>query len=65
MEQYHVNGSSITLIGGGYIYLGDSSSEIIISQVVPLLGKSFTCNGALYFVSIQLYSTAHTRRVVL
>ena len=68
----HVNGSSITLRGGGRVYLGDSSSETISPDsfyMMPLLGKRLTfdvdmssvgcsCNGALYFVSMPAYNSA-------
>ena len=67
----HVNGSSITLIGGGRVYLGDSSSGTISPNSfyeMPLLGKRLTfdvdmndvgcnCNGALYFVTMPAYNS--------
>ena len=67
----HVNGSSITLIGGGRVYLGDSSSGTIYPNSfyeMPLLGKRFTidvdmsdvgcnCNGAVYFVTMPAYNS--------
>lgn len=67
----HVNGSSITLIGGGRVYLGDSSSGTISPNSfyeMPLLGKRFTidvdmsdvgcnCNGAVYFVTMPAYNS--------
>ena len=67
-----VNGSSITLHGGGRIYLGDSNSDVISPDsfyMMPLLGKRLTfnvdmsnvgcnCNGALYFVSMPAYNSS-------
>ena len=67
-----VNGSSITLIGGGRVYLGDSSSGMITPNSfyeMPLLGKRFAfdvdmsdvgcnCNGALYFITMPAYNSA-------
>lgn len=71
-EFTRVNGSSITLSGGGRVYLGDSSSGTISLNSfyeMPLLGKRFTfdvdmsdvgcnCNGALYFVTMPAYNSA-------
>ena len=68
----YVNGSSITLRGGGRVYLGDSSSETFSPDsfyMMPLLGKRLTfdvdlssvgcnCNGALYLLSMPAYNSA-------
>ena len=67
-----VSGDSITLKGGGRVYLGDSSSSTITTTSfynMPLLGKRLTfnvdmsqvgcnCNGALYFVTMPGYNSA-------
>lgn len=67
-----VSGDSITLSGGGRVYLGDNSSDTITTNsyyMMPLLGKRFTfdvdlndvgcnCNGALYVVSMPAYNSA-------
>lgn len=67
-----VNGSSITLSGGGRVYLGDSSSDSINPESyynMPLLGKRLAfdvdmsgvgcnCNGALYFITMPAYNSA-------
>ena len=67
-----VNGSSITLSGGGRAYLGDSPSDTIGPNSfyeMPLLGKRLTfnvdmsnvgcnCNGALYFTTMPAYNSA-------
>lgn len=67
-----VNGSSITLRGGGRVYLGDSPSSTLSPNGyynMPLLGKRLTfdvnmnqvgcsCNGALYFVTMPGYNSA-------
>jgi hypothetical protein len=67
-----VAGNSITLSGGGRVYIGDSSSgslNINSFYMMPLLGKRFTfdvdlsdvgcnCNGALYVVSMPAYNSA-------
>ena len=67
-----VNGSSVTLHGGGRAYLGDTDSDTFFPHSfyqVPLLGKSLSfdvdikdvgcsCNGALYFVSMPGYNAA-------
>lgn len=66
-----VSGNSITLSGGGRVYLSDSSSDKITLNsfyMMPLLGKRFTfdldlsdvgcnCNGALYLVSMPAYNS--------
>ena len=71
-EFVHVNGSSITLSGGGRVYLGDSNSSTITPKSyynMPLLGKRLTidvdlnnvgcnCNGALYFITMPGYNSA-------
>ena len=65
-----VNGSSITLSGGGRVYLGNSGTLSPSSfYMMPLLGRKLTfdvdmssvgcnCNGALYFVSMPAYNSA-------
>ena len=66
-----VNGTSITLRGGGRVYLGDSSSGTLSTNSyynMPLLGKRLTfdvdmsavgcnCNGALYFITMPGYNS--------
>ena len=64
-----VNGNSVTLRGGGRVYLGDSSSLNMNSfYQMPLLGMRLTfdvdmsnvgcnCNGALYFVTMPAYNS--------
>ena len=68
----HVNNNSVTLRGGGRIYLGDSPSATITPTSyynMPLLGKRFkvdvnmsnvgcNCNGAVYFVTMPGYNSA-------
>ena len=68
----HVNATSITLQGGGRVYIGDSPSDTIMTELfyqMPLLGKRLTldvdlsrvgcnCNGALYFVSMPAHNSA-------
>lgn len=67
-----VSSNSITLSGGGRVYLGDSSSDTITPNsyyMMPLLGKRLTfdadlsdvgcnCNGALYHISMPAYNSA-------
>ena len=67
-----VNGSSITFLGGGRAYLGDSNSNNLLPHSfyqLSLLGKRLSfdvdiaevgcsCNGALYFVSMPGYNAA-------
>lgn len=65
-------GNSITLTGGGRVYLGDSPTNALSPSVyyeMPLLGKRFSydvdmsrvgcsCNGALYVVSMPAYDSS-------
>lgn len=67
-----VNGSRLTLTGGGRVYLGESNSDAFSLNsfyMMPLLGKRLTfdldmsqvgcnCNGALYVVSMPAYNSA-------
>ena len=69
-EFVRVNGDSITLAGGGRVYLGDSEELKMDSYyMMPALGKRLSfdvdmsdvgcnCNGALYFVSMPAYNSA-------
>lgn len=71
-EFVQVNGNSITLSGGGRVYLGNSNASTITPYSyynMPLLGKRFTfdvdmndvgcnCNGALYFITMPGYNSA-------
>lgn len=68
----HLNGNSITLVGGGRAYLGNSPADTISPNSfyeMPLLGKRFkfnvdmskvgcNCNGALYFTTMPAYNSA-------
>ena len=65
----HVNTTSITLQGGGRVYIGDVPSDIITPESfyqINLLGKTLvfdvdlsnvgcSCNGALYLVNMPAY----------
>ena len=65
------NKTSVTLVGGGRVYLGDSASDTLSTTSfyqMPLLGKRFrynvdlsqvgcNCNGALYAISMPAYNS--------
>ena len=72
LNMTHVSNNTVTLSGGGRVYLGNSNSgklDINSFYMMPLLGKKLTydvdmsavgcnCNGAMYVVSMPAYNSA-------